>query len=251
MNLVTVETHDTVAEVRLQNGVTNAINPDFVAQLSATLSQIAQNSQINGLVLTSSNDKFFSIGFDLPALYDLSAKDFKAFYHAFNRVCLDLYTFSKPTLAAITGHAIAGGCIIAICCDYRIIAGGHKLMGLNEIKLGVPVPYFADLILREIVGVYNASVIMETGTFYLPEKAQALGLVDQVLSPEDVLSKGIGKIRSIEALSLKAFEIIKCNRVEHVTERLEQVLKHKEDVFIECWYSSEARERLAEALKKF
>ena len=202
-------------------------------------------------MLTNSDDKFFSIGFDLPALYDLSAKDFRAFYQAFNRVCLDLYTFPKPTLAALLGHAIAGGCILAICCDYRIIAAGHKLMGLNEIKLGVPVPYPADRILREIVGVRLALEMMEGGSFYPPDKALTLGLVDQVLPVEDVLTTAIEKLNAIGTMSPKAFEIIKRNRVEQVTERLEQVLEYKEDVFIECWYSSEARERLAEALKKF
>jgi enoyl-CoA hydratase/carnithine racemase len=251
MKFVTLEMHETVAEAQMQNGVTNAINLDLVAQLSTILSQVAQNDQITGLVLSSSNDKFFSNGFDLPALYELSARDFKVFYQAFNRLCLDLYTFSKPTVAAITGHAIAGGCILALCCDYRFIASGHKLMGLNEIKLGIPVPYLADRILREIVGGNNANMIMETGEFFKPEESRAMGLVDQVVPVEETLSEGMEKIRSIEALSLQAYEIIKLNRVEPVREWLDQVLERKMDVFIECWFSPEARERLAEARKKF
>jgi len=251
MKLVAIEQHDTIAEIQLQNGITNAINLELVNQLSVTLSQTAQNDQIAGVVLSSSNEKFFSIGFDLPALYELSVKDFKVFYQAFNQFCLDLYTFSKPTLAAITGHAIAGGCILSLCCDYRFITNGRKLMGLNEIKLGVPVPYLADRILQEVVGAKYARMIMETGDFYEPGEAQALGLVDRVVTAEEMLSKGREKIRSIEASSLQAYEAIKRNRVEPLLERVERALERKTDVFIEHWFSTEARYRLAEAMKKF
>jgi enoyl-CoA hydratase/carnithine racemase len=251
MQLVTTKMHDTLAEIQLQNGVTNAINLDLVAQLSAALSGVAQDEQVTGLIMNSSNDKFFSIGFDLPRLFELSAEDFKVFYHAFNQFCLDLHTFPKPTLAVIRGHAIAGGCILTLCCDYRLIAGGHKLMGLNEIKLGLPVPYLADRILHEIVGKRNARTIMESGDFYKPEESLALGLVDQILTLEEILAKGLEKLHSIECLSLQAYEIIKRNRVESTTERLEQVLAHKIDVFIAYWFSPQARERLREALKNF
>jgi enoyl-CoA hydratase/carnithine racemase len=251
MNSVTIEMHDAVAEVQMRNGITNAINLDLVVELSNAISQLSKNDQVNGVVLTSSNDKFFSIGFDIPTLIELSEKDFKVFYRTFNKFCLELYTFTKPTLAAITGHAIAGGCILALCCDYRFIARGHKLMGLNEIKLGVPVPYLADRILQEIVGGKNARVIMETGDFYKPEESLALGLVDQVEEAEEVVNRGIEKIRSIEALPLQIYTAIKRNRVEPVTERLERVLEKKMDEFIEYWFSPEARERLEEAKKKF
>jgi len=124
-------------------------------------------------------------------------------------------------------------------------------MGLNEIKLGVPVPYLADRILQEIVGGKNARVIMETGDFYKPEESLALGLVGQVVEIEEVVSKGIEKMRSIEALPLQVYAAIKRNRIEPVTERLDRVLENKMDEFIEYWFSSEARELLAEAKKKF
>ena len=99
-----------------------------------------------------------------------------------------LFTFPKPTAAAISGHAIAGGCILTLCCDYRYIAEGRKLMGLNEIKLGVPVPYVADCILRSLVGFRHAREIMESGDFYQPETSFQKGLVDAVLPLENVLA---------------------------------------------------------------
>jgi len=251
MDFASFAVQDTVAIIRLKHGVTNAINETLVSELDSLLAQTAYDRHIHSLVLTSSNNKFFSIGFDIPALYNLPKHDFKVFYQAFNRLCLALHSWPKPTLAALPGHAIAGGCILALCCDYRLIANGRKLMGLNEIRLGVPVPYPADRILREIVGGRQASVIMESGAFYSPEEALVLGLVDQIEPIEALETVAIEKIREIGTLSSPAFALIKQNRVEPVTNHLIQVLDVKEEKFVERWYSPEARDLLTKAMKKF
>jgi enoyl-CoA hydratase/carnithine racemase len=251
MKTITLEILGSVAIVRLEIGVTNAINLDFLTEFSRLLKSTAQDDEIHGLVLISSNVKFFSIGFDLPALYGLPVEEFKVFYQTFNRLCLDLYAWPKPTAAALSGHTIAGGCILALCCDYRFIATGRKLIGLNEIKLGVPVPYPADRILREVVGGRPASTIMESGAFYPSDEALTLGLVDQIVDVEELERIAIEKVREIGSLSHQAFERIKQNRVEQVIDQLTRVLEAKENEFIECWYSPEARGHLADALTKF
>lgn len=155
MKLIRREYRDRVAILKLNRGIINALNLQLVNQLAENLQKVRDDSDVHSLVLCSSNEKFFSIGFDIPELFKLTRKDFRVFYQAFNRVCMDLYTLPKPTIAAITGHAIAGGCILALCCDYRFIAEGRKLMGLNEIKLGIPVPYPGDCILRHVAGTRN------------------------------------------------------------------------------------------------
>lgn len=251
MNLIKLEVQDSIAVLRLQNRVTNAINLSLVVELENILSEVAQDPLIHSLVLTSANDKFFSIGFDIPGLFDLEVQDFKTFYRSFNRLCLDLYSFPRPTLAALPGHAIAGGCILALCCDYRMITRGRKLIGLNEIHLGVPVPYPADCILREIVGDRQARVLMEEGEFHLPEVALAIGLVDQILLPDDLEALAIKKMQTIGSLPRPAFAAIKRNRVEPVIEKIEQVLASKEEEFTKHWYALETRALLADAREKF
>jgi enoyl-CoA hydratase/carnithine racemase len=206
---------------------------------------------VRSLVLGSSNDKFFSIGFDIPQLFDLHREDFRFFYRAFNRMCLDLYTLPKPTVAAITGHAIAGGCILALCCDYRFIAQGRKLMGLNEIKLGVPVPYVADCVLRHLVGVRNGRDMMDTGEFYAPEQLLHVGVVDRVWPLEQVLPQAVEKAGLVGALPQEAFATIKRNRVEVVEAQVLARSEERERFFVERWYSDEARERLREAMEKY
>ncbi|MBW1748495.1 MAG: enoyl-CoA hydratase/isomerase family protein, partial [Deltaproteobacteria bacterium] len=206
---------------------------------------------VRGLVLGSSNEKFFSIGLDIPDLYPLDREDFRDFLRVFNRVCMDLYTLPKPTVAAITGHALAGGCILALCCDWRFIAEGRKLMGLNEVKLGVPVPYLADRVLHALAGVRHARKMMEGGDFYAPAEALEMGMVDEVLPVEEVVNRALAHAEKLGSLPKTGYGMIKRNRVETtVTEVLARETE-MERYFIESWYSEAVRERLREAMEKF
>ncbi len=249
--MIDIDYADKVAVLKLNNGITNGLRLQLLHDLAEALRLLKANPEVRGIVLSSANDKFFSIGFDIPNLYGLTREDFTTFYQTFNRTCLELYTFPRPTVAAITGHAIAGGCILTLCCDYRYIAEGRKLMGLNEIKLGVPVPYPADCFLRQLVGVRIARDVMDNGDFYQPEESLQMGMVDRVLPLEQVLPEAIEKASTLGTLPLAAFALIKRNRVEDVAAQVQARLEEKERLFVERWYSAEARHRLKDAMEKF
>jgi 3,2-trans-enoyl-CoA isomerase len=249
--LLRIERDGPVAIVRLSRGVTNPINGELVGELAAAIRQAKEETDIRSLVLASANDKFFSIGWDIPQLIGLSKSDFADFFRRYNRMCLDLYTLSKPTVAAITGHAIAGGCILALCCDYRHVADGKKLIGLNEIKLGAPLPYVVDCVLPALVGGRHAREIMESGDFYAPDAALRMGLVDAVLPLDQVLPASVEKAKTLGAMPEQAFAIVKGNRTAGIAKQIGARLEEEERRFIECWYSGVARERLKEAAAKF
>jgi enoyl-CoA hydratase/carnithine racemase len=249
--MISVDRHDNVAVVTLNRSVTNPINLELVTDLARTFAALKNDPKVRGLVLTSSNEKFFSIGFDIPRLFGLDRSEFEVFYRAFNRLCLQLYVLPKPTVAALTGHAIAGGCILALCCDYRFAAEGRKLVGLNEVKLGVPVPYPADCILRRLVGDRWAREIMEEGEIYPTEESCRMGMVDRSFPPADVLRAAIEKAGSLGRLPTAGLVPIKRNRVEAVEEQVLARLEDKENHFIECWYSDGTRALLREAMEKF
>jgi enoyl-CoA hydratase/carnithine racemase len=251
MHSVHTEYRDQVAIVALDREITNALDLQLIEQLAEALRDLERDPNAHAIVLTSSNEKFFSIGFDIPHLFGLTKEEFRRFYQAFNRISLQLYTFPKPTVAAITGHAIAGGCILALCCDYRLIAEGRKLMGLNEVKLGVPVPYPADCILRSLVGVRYAREIVDVGEFYQPTELLQMGLVDQVLPLERVLPGAVERAALLGALPREASVLIKRSRVEPVEEQIAARLEEKERLFIERWYAADTRERLKAAMEKF
>jgi enoyl-CoA hydratase/carnithine racemase len=248
---MTVTHKDGVAIISLRRNVTNALNLELVRELSATLRTLELDADAHGVVLTSTNEKFFSIGFDIPSLYNLPLEDFRKFYQAFNRTCMQLFSFPKPTIAAITGHAVAGGCILALCSDYRYIADGNRKMGLNEIKLGVPIPYPADCILRETVGFRTYREVVDSGDFYLPDTLLTMGLVDRVVPVDRLLAKTTEKIKTFSDYAHRAFAMIKQNRVAPVLSDIHSSLRIREEFFLACWYSESTRQRLKQAMAKF
>ncbi|MCP4367409.1 MAG: enoyl-CoA hydratase/isomerase family protein, partial [Deltaproteobacteria bacterium] len=141
--------------------------------------------------------------------------------------------------------------ILATSCDYRFIASGRKLMGLNEIKIGVPVPYLSDLMLRQIVGDRAATEMVYKGEFIESIEAGKIGLVDEVLSFDKVESRALQKIMQIAALPQKAFAAIKANRIEAIRLTYEQNYKAKNEIFLDCWFSPPAQELLSKAAEKF
>ena len=237
--------------VELTGGKSNALNLELVGKLQKSLQQLKTDPDVKGVVLASASENFFSIGFDIPHLFDLAREEFRIFYQTFNQACLDLFTLPKPTVAAITGHAIAGGCILTLCCDYRYISQGRKLMGLNEIKLGVPVPYTADWVLRSLVGTRAAREMTETGEFYRPEKLAEFGLVDLILPPEKVLDESVAKAQALGSMPADAYAVIKQNRVESIVVQVKKYAREKEELFLDCWYADEVRQLLQQAMEKF
>ncbi len=248
MPKVTLEAHDAVAFLRLNNGVTNAISPELVADLADAVKRI--KGEFKGMVLAG-GDKFFCIGLDLPGLLPLGRSEMAEFYFKFNQAVLDLYTLSIPTASAIAGHATAGGAILALSSDFRFVAAGRKFIGLNEVKIGVPVPYLADLILRQVVGDRCATEMMYKGEFLEPEAAEKSGLADAVFAPEGLEEQTLAKITELAALPPYGFTVIKNNRVEAVRSSYEAKRSAEMDLFLGCWFSPAVQELLQAAAKKF
>jgi len=249
--MIQVKQEHNILLAKLDRNVTNAINLELISTLSDIIKKSKENSEIKGLVLSSANEKFFSIGFDIPELFKLKKKDFSVFYKAFNRLCIELYTLPKPLIAAITGHAVAGGCIIALCCDYRYIASGRTKMGLNEIKLGVPIPYPVDCILRQVVGFRSAREITDSGDFYETDTLLSIGMVDEVLPLGKVQTQAIDRAALLGRHAQDAFAMIKQSRTESIVAKIYSKLKEKEEAFLKRWYAKETRMRLKDAMKKF
>jgi enoyl-CoA hydratase/carnithine racemase len=250
-SMITLKQQDSIGVLTLDRGVTNALNMDLVEELNAILQKVKSDVSIQGLVLESSNDKFFCIGFDIPQLISLPRVEFTRFYRSINSMFLELYAMPKPTMAVITGHAIAGGCILALVSDYRYIAEGRKLMGLNEIQLGVPVPFIADCILRDLVGVRYSREIMESGDFYASDQSLEMGMVDKIFPIEEVRTAAKEKVLALSEMPSQALAMIKANRVDGVVEKVMKLNAAKEEAFIDRWYADDTRRLLQEAVSKF
>ena len=248
MSKVTVSMQGETAVLRLDNGVTNAISNELVCDMVSALSRVRDSAR--GLVLAG-NQKFFSIGFNLPELLQLDHAAMTDFFSRFDQLCFDLYTLAMPTACAMTGHAVAGGNVLALTCDFRFAAGGKKLIGLNEATIGLPVPYLPDLILRQVVGDRVATEMMYHGQFQPSSRAAEIGLVDAVLPLEEVEEQAVAKINTLAALPRDAFAIIKENRTEAVRRSYELYSRAKLAKMLECWFDDSVQTLLREAAKSF
>lgn len=245
---VTLEEHGAVGLLRMTNGATNALSPAMVEDLYQALAEAGK--RFRGVVLAG-GEKFFSIGLNLPELVALDPQAMTAFWTRFEDTVLALYTLPVPTAAAIAGHATAGGAILALACDFRFVAAGRKLIGLNEVKIGLAVPYLPDRMLRQIVGDRTATRLTYHGVFLDPEEARAAGLVEAVAPAGEVEAQALAAVAELAALPPLGLRQIKHNRVRDLKADFEARREALMREFLECWFSPPAREALKEAAKKF
>jgi len=248
MTTLIFEPHDRVLVIRMANGIPNAIGPSLVNDLSAALQNLPDDCR--GVVLAG-NTKFFSMGLDLPSLISMDRHAMLNFFTKFHKMAFDLYTLPCPTIAAINGHAVAGGCVIALLCDFRFAGSDSLKFGLNEVRLGVPVPYLADLVLRQIAGDRTATRMLLDGGFIPMAAGLTTGLVDQIFSSETVEKEAIKEIDRIGAFPKDAIAAHKANRIEEVKDRFLRNVTERNETFVDCWFSPPVQTLLKEASRKF
>ena len=196
--MIAVDHHDGVAVVRLEHGKVNVLDLDLLRALSTTLAGL---HEADAIVLTGAG-RAFSAGVDLKRLLDGGADQMEEFLLALDEGLLALYDYPRPAVAAVNGHAIAGGCILVQACDYRIMSGGT--IGVAELKVGVPFPTAPYEILRNAVGQRTAALVL-TGRTVGPEEALALGLVDETEAPEHLLDRALDRARMLARIPASTF----------------------------------------------
>jgi enoyl-CoA hydratase len=196
--VIAVDHHDGVAVVRLEHGKVNVLDLDVLRALSSTLAGL---HDADAIVLTGAG-RAFSAGVDLKRLVDGGADEMEEFLVALDDGLLALYDYPRPAVAAVNGHAIAGGCILVQACDYRIMSGGT--IGVAELKVGVPFPSVPFEILRAAVGARTAGLVL-TGRTVGPEEALAIGLVDETQAPEHLLERALERARMLARIPASTF----------------------------------------------
>lgn len=181
--------HETVHELHLARPPVNALDPVLVRALRTAV-ETAPSEGARALVLSGSPG-MFSAGLDVPALLQLDRDAFRIFWNDFFGLCAALARSPIPVVAAITGHAPAGGAVLAIMCDYRIMARGAFKIGLNEVQVGLSVPECIQAALRRLVGTYRAERLMVAGAMLDAEQAQAIGLVDELVDTDFVVTHAL------------------------------------------------------------
>ncbi|KAF4315958.1 hypothetical protein BBO99_00007568 [Phytophthora kernoviae] len=187
--LVLVEKKDKYAVVRLNRPPVNSLSTALIQELDATIKKLEDDKSMRGMILASSNQKIFSAGLDIMEMYQPQPAKITKFWTALQDLYLRLYTTRLAAVAAIEGHSPAGGCLLAMCCDYRIMTSGKPMIGLNETQLGIVAPtWFRDTFVNTI-GHREAEKMLGLGLQVDATKAKAIGLVDEAVALEEVFPR--------------------------------------------------------------
>jgi enoyl-CoA hydratase/carnithine racemase len=179
--------HDDIAEIRLARPPVNALDLELLRMLRGSLDDVVQGGA-RGVVLSGAPG-MFSAGVDVPALLKLDRAGVRAFWRAFFDMGCALARAPVPVVAAITGHSPAGGAVLSLFCDYRVMAEGPYRIGLNEVQVGLVVPDCIQFALRRVVGAYRAERLLVAGAMVEAAEALACGFVDETTGVDQVVTR--------------------------------------------------------------
>lgn len=245
MNLIHVSRDDGIVTITLNRDKVNAFSEPMIEKLRGCFEDLENDRDVQAIILTGQG-KFFSFGFDIPGFLSYSKDAFIGYLTKFTELYRYVFLFPKPVIAALNGHAIAGGCMLALACDYRIMVSGKAKISLNEIAFGSSVFAGCVEMLKFHVGAKNAESVLYSGAMFSAEEANRMRFVDQVSSQENLSDDARKIARDFTKKDSVAFNSIKGLLRRPVAE--EMIKREPDSVreFADIWYSESTWKKLQE-----
>lgn len=241
------EDHDGVAVLRLDHGKVNAIDAELFGELDERLDEVESAPEIRALVLTGTGGTF-SAGVNLFKVRDHGPEYVEAFVPRVVGTFERLFTLPLPVVAAVNGHAIAGGLILALACDRRLLAEGDARLGLAELVVGVPFPTVAlEIVRSQVPGRTAEDLILSARTFPGGE-ALALRLVDEIVPAGELLARSVETAARYGRIARGAFALSKRQLRAPAVALIERYRDEFDAEVIAGWKSAETRERISRYL---
>jgi enoyl-CoA hydratase len=241
-----IERQGNVALLRIESGKVNAIGPDFVESLMGLLDGLGD---ANAAVITG-RGAAFSAGLDLPALIDLDRPKMYAFIERFNALMLRIFELPIPLVAAVNGHAIAGGCVLALQADLRLAADRDARIGLNEAQLGIGLPGVVLETLRCQVPASSLALIALEGRLFTPREALQLGLVHEVVPEGELLDKAMARAQALAALPPAGVRQVKAALRRPVSEGIRASGAAESERWVSSWLDPKSQAKLRETVAR-
>lgn len=221
-----------VAVLRLAHGPVNALDVELCEAVAAAFRGLTADPA-RAVVLTGAG-RAFSAGADLRRYLDEGEPYARRFVPALDHLFRSVFELGKPVVAAVNGHAIAGGCVLAACADVTVMAEGRGRIGVPEMAVGVPFPRVAVEVLRHAVGDVVARRMMMGAQTYPIGEAVSLGIVDEVVAPDDLLARALDRARALLSLPADTFALTKAQLRRDARERMDSAADESEAV-VDLW----------------
>ena len=226
-----------VAIMRLQHGKVNALDLELLLAITEAMRAV---DQARAVVITGSGS-VFSAGVDLQRIVAGGPSYVRAFLPALSDSFMAIFDHPGPVVAAVNGHAIAGGCVIAAACDVRLMAQGT--IGLAELSVGVPFPPAAMEIMRHAVGPAIGHLVL-TAALLDPAQAQSIGLIQHVCTAEVLLESAVDRARQMARTPAGVFSVSKRQLQQPARDRI-AARSGEEEAVAEMWSSERTRDAIA------
>jgi Delta3-Delta2-enoyl-CoA isomerase len=236
MSFVLTSIEGGIATVTLNRPKVNAFNEALAQEFIACLRDLAAAEEVKAVILTG-HGSFFSFGLDIPEFLGYTKESFIRFVTTFAELYTYIFQYPKPVLAALNGHTVAGGCMIASACDMRVMVSGKAKISLNEINFGSSLFPGSAVMLQYCVGTRNAEIVAFTGAMFSAEEAKALGLIDQVESEDTLYATVTALAQECAKRYGPAYESIKMLLRKDTAEEMKRKDHLYRDEMVDIWYS--------------
>ncbi|RMH23592.1 MAG: enoyl-CoA hydratase/isomerase family protein [Acidobacteria bacterium] len=238
-----------VAVLTLDHGKANALDLELFHALDRVLDEVAASDAVRGVVLTGAGS-MFSAGVDLFRVLEGGVAYLGEFVPHFPRVLRKLFLLPKPVVAAINGHAIAGGCVLSSACDHAVAADLELRIGVTELLVGVPFPATAFEVFHHRVGGPQARRLILSGETLGPHAARERGLVDEVVPADELLQHATAVAGQLGNLPAKAFAVTKQQLRQRAIDQVEGSLATCEEEVLRLWMAPETHARIRAFLER-
>ena len=239
---------DGIVTLRLAHGKASALDLDLTDGLAAALETLARK-RTRGVVLTGTG-AIFSAGVDLYKLVNGGSEYAAHFLPSLDYMFEALFTFPAPVVAAVNGHAIAGGCVLACACDRRLMAAGTARIGVPELKVGVPFPPLVVEILRASIPPPHFNELLYVGRTYEPADALARGVVDELVAPDALASRAHAVAVELAAAPAESFTLTKRAMRMAYVDRARRTMDIDAAELMAAWTSDTTRAAIRSYLEK-
>ena len=209
---IAVEHRDGIAVLTLASDKVNALDVDTLVEISGYIDDCQRDSEVRALVVTG-RGAVFSAGLNVGEVVDNDIERTELLLAALTDALVRLFAFPKPTVAAINGPAIAGGCILACACDKRLIVEGARI-GATELQVGVSFPVFAIELLRHACGADAEQLILDAALLD-GEEACRRGLAHRVVAAEELIDQAVALAGTLAGLDAAAYALAKATTRRH------------------------------------
>lgn len=240
MDFIKINTEQRITNLFLDRGKSNAFHAEMLAEMKTAVEAADADASVEGLILHG-KEGFFSAGLDLITLYDYDERQIREFWGLFMSFVQSLATFRKPAVAAINGHAPAGGCVLALCCDARIMAEGNFIIGLNEVPVGIVVPDSIFNLYSFWIGKANAYRYLLQGKLLNPQEALSVGLVDEVVPAPRIRTAAERHLGMYTQFERNTWWQSKVNLRRELATRMEASRQESVEMVLKQWWAPSTR----------